>query len=261
MSFEMRSSLNRFLAAWSGPLRSRLFCKLDLVQVKAGTVLYDASDTLRDAYFPTDSVISLYAQEAGLASELGIVGNDGFAGATLSVGGGLLPNLAVVRASGYAYQLSGHLLKAEFKRSAAMRALTLSYMRGLLVQMSWNSHCAQAHSVEQRLCRWLMLCIDRQPSTALRIPGDQLPHLLDGDPGVPAALAALQADGIIACERGELRVRNPAGLLQRACDCYRALSEECDAKLPVAAPADLPTIPVRRRVPMGLAVPGAALLS
>ena len=156
---------NRLLAVLPAVERDRVFSALELVPMPLGKVLYESGDTLRHVYFPTDSIVSLlYVMEDGASAEIAVVGNEGLVGVALFMGGETTPSRAIVQSAGHAYRLIGQRLKDEFHRDGAMQHLLLRYTQALLTQMAQTAVCNRHHSVDQQLCRWLLLSLDRLSS-------------------------------------------------------------------------------------------------
>lgn len=159
---------NHLLAALPAEVCARLFPNLELVPMPLGEVLYESGDQLRHVYFPTTSIVSLlYVMLDGASAEIAVVGNDGIIGVALFMGGETMPNRAVVQSAGFAYRLKGQLLKQEFNRSGELQHLLLRYTQALLTQMAQTAVCNRHHSLDQQLCRWLLLSLDRLPSNEL----------------------------------------------------------------------------------------------
>ena len=159
---------NHLLAALPREVQERLFPYLELVPLPLGKVLYESGDALRHVYFPTDSIVSLlYVMESGASAEISVVGNEGLIGVALFMGGESTPSRAIVQSAGHAYQLLGQRLKDEFNRHGEMLMLMLRYTQSLITQMAQMAVCDRHHSVDQQLCRWLLLSLDRLPSNRL----------------------------------------------------------------------------------------------
>ncbi|MGZ5050100.1 MAG: Crp/Fnr family transcriptional regulator [Methylobacter sp.] len=221
---------------------NRIFPRLELVQMPLGKVLYESGDELHYAYFPTTCIVSkLYVIESGASAEIAVIGNDGIIGVALLTGGGSMPNRAVVRSAGHAYRLPTRVLMQEFERSGGRRngtlhRLLLRYTQALIVQMSQVAVCNRHHSLNQQLCRWLLLSLDRLPSNELTITQEWIANMLGvRREGVTEAAGKLQKDGLIAYSRGHIKVLDRPGLEERACECYQVVKSESDRLLPSLA--------------------------
>jgi len=172
-------SQNHLLAALPAEERGRLIPHLELVPMPLGAVLYESGSELRHVYFPTTSIVSLlYVMRDGASAEIAVVGNEGIIGVALFMGGETMPNRAVVQSAGHAYRLKGHLLKQEFNRSGELQHLLLRYTQALLTQMAQTAVCNRHHSLDQQLCRWLLLSLDRLPSTELVMTQELIANML-----------------------------------------------------------------------------------
>lgn len=217
----------------------RISPHLELVQMPNGKVLYESGDELHYAYFPTTCIVSkLYVIENGASAEIAVVGNDGIIGVALFMGGKSMPNRAVVRSAGYAYRLPARLLMQEFNRSGGRRNgilhhLLLRYTQVLIVQMAQLAVCNRHHSLNQQLCRWLLLSLDRLPSNELTITQELIANMLGvRREGVTEAAGKLQRAGLIVYSRGHIRVLDRPGLEERVCECYQVVKTESNRLLP-----------------------------
>jgi len=206
---------NHILAALASEAAERVFPHLELVPLQLGKVLYESGDAMRHVYFPTDSIVSLlYVMENGASAEISVVGNEGVIGVALFMGGESTPSRAVVQSAGSAYRLPGQKLKDEFNRHGSMRALMLRYTQSLITQMSQTAVCNRHHSIDQQLCRWLLLSLDRLPGNRLTMTQELIANMLGvRREGVTDAAGKLQKLGIIHYSRGTITVidRDPAG--------------------------------------------------
>jgi CRP-like cAMP-binding protein len=227
-------SQNHLLAALPAEERGRLIPHLELVPMPLGAVLYESGSELRHVYFPTTSIVSLlYVMRDGASAEIAVVGNEGIIGVALFMGGETMPNRAVVQSAGHAYRLKGHLLKQEFNRSGELQHLLLRYTQALLTQMAQTAVCNRHHSLDQQLCRWLLLSLDRLPSTELVMTQELIANMLGvRREGVTEAAGNLQKAGLISYRRGRITVLDRAGLEARACECYAVVKKEFDRLLP-----------------------------
>jgi CRP-like cAMP-binding protein len=215
-------------------VRERLFPRLELVEMPLGYVLYESGDLLEHVYFPTDCIVSLlYVMENGASAEIAVVGNEGMVGIALFMGGETTPNRAVVQNAGHAYQLKGDLLKMEFNRSGAFQHLLLRYTQALLTQMSQTAVCNRHHSIDQQLCRWLLLSLDRLSSNELRMTQNLIANMLGvRREGVTEAAGKLQDVGLISYKRGRITVLDRPRLEKVSCECYGVVKAEFDRLLP-----------------------------
>src|SRR6267142_1894061 len=209
---------NYLLAALPVGESKRLYPDLELVPLPLGEVLYESGDQLQYVYFPTASIVSLlYVMADGASAEIAVVGNEGIIGIALFMGGETMPNRAVVQSAGYAYRLKGQLLKQEFNRAGELQHLLLRYTQALLTQMSQTAVCNRHHSVDQQLCRWLLLSLDRLPSNELTMTQELIANMLGvRREGVTEADGKLQSAGLITYSRGHITVIDRPGLEARA---------------------------------------------
>ena len=225
---------NRLLAALPAVDFDAVAAHLELVSLKAGDMLYGPGGQLQHAYFPTTAIVSLhYLTESGASCEVAGVGNEGVVGVSLFMGGNTTASSAVVQSAGNAYRLKRHLLKQEFERAGALQRLLLLYAQALMTQMSQTAVCTRHHSLDQQLCRWLLLTLDRLPSTELLITQEQVARMLGvRRESITAAAGKLQRAGVISYRRGHLLVLNRAGLESGACECYGVVKKELSRLLP-----------------------------
>src|SRR6202790_5829190 len=225
---------NYLLAALSPAERERLFPHLELVPMPLGKVLYEPGDVLRHVYFPTDSIVSLlYVMTDGSSAEIAVVGNEGVIGIALFMGGETTPSRAIVQSAGSAYRLIGQLLKEEFHRNGGMQLLLLRYTQALLTQMAQTAVCNRHHSVDQQLCRWLLLSFDRLSVNQLTMTQELIANMLGvRREGVTEAAGKLQGAGLISYHRGRITVLDRLGLEARSCECYQVVKTEFDRLLP-----------------------------
>jgi CRP-like cAMP-binding protein len=226
---------NHILDALPQPERERLFPHLKLVELPLGEVLYESGDTLRHIYFPTDAIISLlYVLEDGASAEIAVVGNDGAIGVALFMGGETTTNRAIVQSAGSAYMLAGTRLKEEFGRHGQMLHILLRYTQALITQMSQTAVCNRHHSVDQQLCRWLLLSLDRLSSAKLTMTQELIANMLGvRREGVTEAAGKLQKLGVISYQRGHITVLDRPRLEQLCCECYGVVKKETDRLLPL----------------------------
>lgn len=214
--------------------RRRLLPLLEPVDMTLGKVLYESGDTLQHVYFPIDCIVSLlYVMKDGASAEIAVVGNEGLIGIALFMGGESTTNRAVVQSAGLAYRLEGAQLKREFRRSGALQHLLLRYTQALLTQMSQTAVCNRHHSVEQQLCRWLLLSLDRVFTNELIMTQELIANMLGvRREGVTEAAGKLQAAGLIQYKRGHISVLDRPALERSACECYSVVKREFDRLLP-----------------------------
>lgn len=212
----------------------RLSPNLEHVALPLGKVLYESGGVLEHVYFPTNSIISLlYVMENGAAAEIAVVGNEGILGISLFMGGDTTSSRAVVQSAGHAYRLKAQLLKDEFKRGGSVQRLLLRYTQALITQMAQTAVCNRHHSVEQQLCRWLLLSLDRLASNELTMTQELIANMLGvRREGVTEAAGRLQRDDIINYSRGRITVLDRPKLEKRSCECYQVVKAEFDRLLP-----------------------------
>ncbi|MBK1889224.1 Crp/Fnr family transcriptional regulator [Undibacterium sp. 14-3-2] len=228
MSIVHTPSQNHLLAALLNAEFDRLSPHLELVPMRLGDVLYESGEKMQYAYFPTTSIISLhYLLEGGGSSEIAGVGNEGLLGIALFMGGNTTPSRAVVQTGGYAYRLKAQILTDEFNRGGAMLHLLLRYTQALITQMSQTAVCNRHHSVEQQLCRWLLLTLDRMPTNELTITQELIANTLGvRREGITEAAGKLQQAGYISYRRGHITVLDRTGLESKVCECYEVVKKE-----------------------------------
>src|SRR6202521_858977 len=229
---------NYLLAALSPAERDRLYPHLRLVPMPLGEVLYESGDVLRHVYFPTDSIVSLlYVLADGASAEISVVGNEGLIGIALFMGGETTPSRAIVQSAGHAYRLIGQQLKDEFHRNGELQLLLLRYTQPLITQMAQTAVCNRHHSVDQQLCRWLLLSLDRLSSTELTLTQELIANMLGvRREGVTEAAGKLQQAGLIHYRRGRIVVLDRPRLEARGCECYQVVKTEFDRLLPYVTP-------------------------
>ena len=226
---------NNLLAALPLQERDRLEPHLKLVPMHLGRIVYEAGGIQRYVYFPTDCIVSLlYVMKDGASAEISVVGNDGIVGVALFMGGESTPSRAVVQSAGSAYRLLGRRLKGGIlSMSKPMLHLLLRYTQALLTQMAQTAVCNRHHAVEQQLCRWLLLSLDRLPSNQLNMTQELIANMLGvRREGVAAAAAKLQRLGAIRYIRGRLTVLDRPRLEELCCECYAVVKQETDRLLP-----------------------------
>ena len=220
---------NHLLAAFPAEAQSRLFPHLELVRLPLGEVLYESGDTMRHVYFPTDSVLSLVTQ-SGASVEVSVVGSEGLIGVSLLIGGDGIRSRAVVQSAGSAYRLAGQLLKDELDRNFKMMVLLLHYTRFLIVQAAQPTVCNRHHSIDQQLCHWLLLSLDRSPGSGLTMTQQLIANILGVHrAGVTDATSKLQKQGVIEYKRGQITVLDRPMLEKLSCPCYAVIKNEREA--------------------------------
>jgi CRP-like cAMP-binding protein len=225
---------NYLLAALSPAERERIYPHLRLVSMTLGKVLYESGDVLRHVYFPTDSIVSLlYVLENGASAEISVVGNEGLIGIALFMGGETTPSRAIVQSAGNAYRLVGQHLKDEFHRNGEMQLRLLRYTQALITQMAQTAVCNRHHSVDQQLCRWLLLSLDRLSSNQLTMTQELIANMLGvRREGVTEAAGKLHKLGVIRYVRGRITVLDRPKLEKLCCECYAVVKKESDRLLP-----------------------------
>ncbi len=228
---------NHLLAALSDDIQSRLFSHMECVELPLGKVLYEPGDSMRHVYFPTDSIVSLlYVMENGSSAEISVVGNEGLVGIALFMGGESTPSRAIVQSAGYAYRLSSQRLKDEFNRHGELLLLMLRYTQALITQMSQTAVCNRHHSIDQQLCRWLLLSLDRLSGDQLNMTQELIANMLGvRREGVTEAAGKLQRLGVINYSRGHITVLDRHKLEELSCECYAVVKKETDRLLPYPA--------------------------
>jgi len=219
---------NHLLAALPAAEFERLAPRLELVPMLLGETLYEPGGQLQYVYFPTTAIISLlYVMESGISAEIAGVGNEGVLGISLFMGGDTTPSSAVVQTGGHGYRLQGKLLKEEFNRAGLMQRLLLRYTQALVTQMFQTGACNRHHSIEQQLCRWLLLTLDRLPTNELVMTQELVASALGvRREGITEAAGNLQRAGFIRYRRGHISVLKRSGLEAGACECYAVVKKE-----------------------------------
>lgn len=226
---------NQILNALPAGARRRLFSFLKLVELPLGKVLYESGGVLRHVYFPIDAIVSLlYVLDNGASAEIAVVGNEGVLGVALFMGGETTTNRAIVQSGGWAYRLTGSRLKVEFGRHASLLHILLRYTQALITQMAQTAVCNRHHSVDQQLCRWLLLSLDRLTSNKVTMTQELIANMLGvRREGVTEAAGKLQKKGAITYRRGNITVLNRRQLESSCCECYGVVRKETDRLLPV----------------------------
>ncbi|HNO76184.1 MAG TPA: Crp/Fnr family transcriptional regulator [Nitrosomonas mobilis] len=227
-------SQNRLLAALPAGDMESLYPHLKLVPMPLGEILCKSHCTTKQVYFPTTSIVSLlFVTENGASTEIAVVGNEGIVGVAHFMGGNTMPTEAVVQSEGYAYQINVQLLLREFNHDAPIQHLLLRYTQALITQIGQTAVCNRHHSLEQQLCRWLLLSLDRLPSNELIVTQELIANMLGvRREGVSEAAGKLQRAGLISYYRGHITVLNRPRLEDIVCECYKVVKEEYDRLLP-----------------------------
>jgi CRP-like cAMP-binding protein len=225
---------NRLLAALPEAEWHRWQPQLELVEMPLGEVLYESGGTLSHVYFPTTAIVSLlYVMENGASAEIAVVGKEGLVGISLFMGGESTPSRAVVQSAGQGIRLEARSMKNEFNRAGPALHLLLRYTQALITQMAQTAVCNRHHSVDQQLCRWLLLSLDRLEGDELVMTQELIANMLGvRREGVTEAALSLQQAGLIRYARGHITVLDRAGLEKRTCECYAVVKKEYDRLLP-----------------------------
>ncbi len=232
---------NDLLAALDPSEFARLAPHLEPVSLELGQVLYEAGARLQHVYFPTTAIVSLlYVMEDGSSGEIGIVGNEGVLGIALFMGGETTPSRGIVQSAGCAYRLRSQFLKEEFNRGGPFMRLLLRYTQALITQMAQTAVCNRHHTVDQQLCRWLLMSLDRLSAPELTMTQELMANMLGvRREGVTEAAGKLQKAGLIRYNRGRITVLDRAGLEEQVCECYRVVKQEFDRLLSETLPREL----------------------
>lgn len=227
---------NHLLSALPIEVQERIFPFVELVKLDLGQVMYEVGDTLAYVYFPVDSIVSLlYVMESGSSAEISVVGNEGLIGVALFMGGESTTNRAIVQSAGYAYRLKGKRLTEEFNRHGKLLELMLRYTQALITQMAQTAVCNRHHTIDQQLCRWLLLSLDRLPDNHITMTQELIANMLGvRREGVTEAAGKLQKLGVIDYHRGHITVIDRPKLEMFSCECYEVVKKESDRLLPYA---------------------------
>jgi CRP-like cAMP-binding protein len=234
---------NRLLASLPDPDYQALLSHLELMPMPLGLAVYESGGMQGYVYFPTDSIVSLlYVLEDGASTEIAVTGKEGLIGISLFMGGETTPSRAVVQSAGYGYRVRGLVLKKLFESSGGLQHLLLRFTQALITQMTQTAVCNRHHAVDQQLCRWLLLMLDRLSSDEVLMTQELIGNMLGvRREGVTEAAGKLQADGLIEYSRGRIRVLDRARLESRVCECYAVVKREYDRLLPWAKPQAVAT--------------------
>jgi CRP-like cAMP-binding protein len=224
---------NYLLAALSPAERVRIYPHLQLVPMRLGEVLYEPGTPFNHVYFPVNCIVSLlHVLKSGASAEIAVVGNEGLVGIAFFMGGDTAPTRAVVQSAGYAYRLLGRRLQEEFHQNEQMQLLLLRFTQALITQMAQTAVCNRYHSVDQQLCRWLLLSLDRLESNQLTMTQGLIADMLGfRREGVNEAATKLQDLGVIRYSRGRIRILDRARLEALCCECYAVVKKESDRLL------------------------------
>jgi CRP-like cAMP-binding protein len=225
---------NQLLAALPNLVSTRWLAHLEDVELSLGQVLYESGGTLSHVYFPTTAIVSLlYVMENGASAEIAVVGNEGIVGISLFMGGESTPSRAVVQSAGRGLRLKAQVMKDEFNKAGPVLHLLLRYTQALITQMAQTAVCNRHHSLDQQLCRWLLLSLDRLQGDELVMTQELIANMLGvRREGVTEGALKLQQAGLIRYARGRITVLDRGGLEKRTCECYAVVKAEYDRLLP-----------------------------
>lgn len=233
MSLALHPLKNHILAALPADVQQRIFPYLEPIPMPLGEVLYEPGDKMHHVYFPTNSIVSLlYVMENGSSAEISVVGNEGLVGISLFMGGESTSSRAIVQSGGSGYRLAGQRLVDEFDRHGELMSLVLRYTQALITQMAQTAVCNRHHTIDQQLCRWLLLSLDRLPSNHLVMTQELIANMLGvRREGVTESAGRLQHLGVIEYRRGHIEVVDRPRLEQLSCECYAVVKKETDRLL------------------------------
>ncbi len=234
MASMVEAKKNDLLAALPDAELQRWLPQIEPIDLPLGHVLYESGETMSHVYFPSSAIVSLlYVLENGASAEIAVVGNEGIVGISLFMGGGSSPNRAVIQSAGEGFRLNAQALQEEFQRAGPVLHLLLRYTQALIAQMSQTAVCNRHHSLDQQLCRWLLLSLDRLPGDELVMTQQLISNMLGvRREGVTEAAMNLQAAGLIRYARGRITVLDRLALEKRSCECYSVVKKEYDRLLP-----------------------------
>ena len=233
----LRPQQNALLGALSASAFLRVAATVELVPLALGEVLYESGETMRHAFFPVDCVVSLlYVMKNGESAEIAIVGNEGMVGIALFMGGDSTISRAIVQNAGHAYRLDAKVLIAEFQRGEALSRQLMMFAQALITQMVQTAACNRHHTVDQQLCRWMLLSLDRLPTNQINMTDRLVGNMLGLDLArVAHATSVLNDAGLIRYDEGEITVLDRAAIEGRSCECYGVVKKESDRLLTTAA--------------------------
>ena len=228
---------NDLLDTMQGKTRTRVFDRIELVELKLGQVLCEAGEPFTYGYFPVDAIVSiLYVMKNDASAEIAVVGKEGMIGVALFMGGESTSSRAIVQNAGHAYRLRASALLEEFARGGTFQHVLLRFAQGLITQMVQTAACNRHHTVDQQFCRWLLMSLDRLPTNQLRMTQKLIGNMLGIDnAGVKAAAAVLSSAGLIEYDDGDITVLSRSGVVRRSCECYGVVKRECDRLIRMAA--------------------------
>jgi CRP-like cAMP-binding protein len=234
MSLAHSATQNHLLAALPAADFARLVPDLELIPMPLGWAVYESGGQMHYLYFPTSSIVSLlYVMESGASAEIAVAGNEGLVGISLFMGGESTPSRAVVQSGGDGYRLKANALKREFSTGGHLQHLALRYTQALITQMAQTAVCNRHHSVDQQLCRWLLLSLDRMENSELVMTQELIANMLGvRREGVTEAAGKLQKDRVIQYSRGRISILSRAKLEARVCECYAVVRREYERLLP-----------------------------
>ena len=234
MSAPLDPKTNHLLAALPNADLQRWLPLLEWVELPLGQVLYESGNTLRHVYFPTTAIVSLlYVMENGASAEIAVVGNEGIVGISLFMGGESTPSRALVQSAGQGFRMVAQNIKDEFNRAGPVMHLLLRYTQALITQMAQTAVCNRHHSLDQQLCRWLLVSMDRLQGNELVMTQELIANMLGvRREGVTEGALKLQQAGLIRYARGRINVLDRPGLEKRTCECYAVVKREYDRLLP-----------------------------
>ncbi len=234
MSSTQTPQVNQILKTLGNETINKFFPDLELVKLDLGNVLYESGEKLSHVYFPTSAIISLlYVMENGSSAEIAVVGNEGMLGVSMFMGGDTTPSRAVVQSSGYGYRVKVNQLKDGFEHNPDTMHVLLKYTQALMTQITQTAVCNRHHSIDQQLCRWLLLSLDRLETNQLKMTQELIANMLGvRREGVTEAAGKLQKSGLIKYSRGLIEVLDRQGIEEKCCECYQVVKDEYDRLLP-----------------------------
>jgi len=232
---------NQILAALPAADYQRLLPQLESVEIRLGRSLYESGGQPQHVYFPVEGIVSLlYVTQGGNSAELAVIGREGMIGISLFLGGETTPNRAVVQSACKAYRLPAYVLKAQFAEGGALQLTLLKFTQALITQISQTAVCNLHHTVDEQLCRWLLLSLDRLPENKLQMTQELIANMLGvRRQGVTESAGKLEREGLISYSRGLITVLDRPGLEKRACECYAVVKRETERLLPQPARPEL----------------------
>lgn len=234
MQYTNKIYKNQLLSALPSDVRARWEKQIELINLPLGEVLYESSEKMNYVYFPEDCIASLlFVLENGASTEIAVVGHEGLIGISIFMGGETTPNRAVIQSAGKSFRVPSHFVKDEFHRSVEVMHLLLRFTQALVTQMTQTAVCNRHHALDQQLCRWLLLSMDRLTGNELVMTQELIANMLGvRREGVTLAAGNLQADGLIRYTRGRIEVLDRPALEARTCECYALVKNEYKRLLP-----------------------------